>query len=162
MVSDKDNEIAILKKKLNLSDMNHVQTPELLVIWKEKENLIEVIENINEQICSLQQHIQVLKQRIPSSSSNGTFAGSSEELGRALTDLNAKEIHLDESRRTISTYETEINLLKEHIGEKKMQLKKKQGSKEKLQEEYDTLKNKLSSKPYLMGARHIIWDKIME
>jgi hypothetical protein len=37
-----------------------------------------------------------------------------------------------------------------------------QGSKEKLQEEYDTLKNKLSGKSYLMGARHIVWDKIIE
>jgi chromosome segregation ATPase len=142
--------------------VDHVQTPELLAIQKEKEKLIEVIAKLNEQIFSLQQQIQVLKQGIPSSSSDGTFAGSSEELARALTDLNAKEIELDESRRTVSTYETEINLLKEHIGEKERQLKKIQGSKEKLQEEYDTLKTKLSGKPYLMGARHLIWDKIME
>jgi hypothetical protein len=31
-----------------------------------------------------------------------------------------------------------------------------------LQEDYDTLKNKIYGKTYLMGACHIIWDKIME
>jgi predicted RNase H-like nuclease (RuvC/YqgF family) len=132
MVSAKDNEIAILKKKLNLSDVDHVQTPELLAIQKEKEKLIEVIEKLNEQNISLQQQIQVLKQGIPSSSSSSTLADNSEDLVKALTDLNAKEIELEESRRTISTYETEINLLKDHIGEKEKQLKKVQGGKSKV------------------------------
>jgi len=71
--------------------------------------LIEVITKLNEQFFSLQQQVQVLKQGIPTSSSDGTFAGSLEELARALTDLNDKKIQLDESRRTILTYETEIS-----------------------------------------------------
>jgi hypothetical protein len=54
MVSDKDNEISILKKQLKLFDVDHVQTPKLLVIQKEKEKLIEVITKLNEQIFSLQ------------------------------------------------------------------------------------------------------------
>jgi hypothetical protein len=48
--------------------------------------------------------------------------------------LNATKIELKESRRTISTYETEINLLKDHIGEKEKQLKNVQGEKENFQE----------------------------
>jgi predicted RNase H-like nuclease (RuvC/YqgF family) len=86
--------------------------------------LTEVVAKLNEQIFSLQQQIQVLKQGIPSSPSYDTFAHNSEELARELTDLDAKEIQLDEARREISTYETEINLLKENIGKKERQLKK--------------------------------------
>jgi len=127
MVSDKDNEIAIMKKQLKLSDVDHVQTLEILAIQKEKEKLIEVIVKLNEQLFSLHQQIKVLKHKISSSSSDGTFAGSSKELARELTDINAKEIELDESRREVSTYEVEINILKEHIGEKERKLKKIQG-----------------------------------
>ena len=91
--------------------------------------MIEVITNLNEQIFSLQQQIQVLKQGIPSSSSDGTFVGKLEELVRELTNIYSKDIQIDKSRRIVSTYETKINLLKEHIGEKERQLKKIQGSK---------------------------------
>jgi hypothetical protein len=74
MLNEKDNEISILKKKLKMSDVDHVQTPELLVIQKEKERLIEVIASLNEQNNSLQQQVQVLRQGIPSSSSSGTIS----------------------------------------------------------------------------------------
>jgi hypothetical protein len=66
----------------------------------------------------------VLKHGIPSSSSSTTLADNSKYLVKELTDLNAKEIELQESRRTISTYKTEINLFKYHIGEKEKNLKK--------------------------------------
>jgi hypothetical protein len=162
MVSAKDNEIDILKKKLKLSNVDHVKTPDLLVIQKEKDKLTEIIEKLNEQNISLHQQNQVLKQGIPSSSSGSTLAYSSEDLVKALTDLNAKEIELEELRRKVSTYETKINLLKDHIGEKEKKLKKVQGGKAKLQEEYDTLKGKISGNSHLMGERHLIWDKIID
>jgi hypothetical protein len=90
MLSDKDNEISILKKKLKLSNVDHVKTPDILVIQKEKDKLTEIIEKLNEQNISLHQQNQVLKQGIPSSSSRSTLAYSSEDLVKALTDLNAK------------------------------------------------------------------------
>jgi hypothetical protein len=52
--------------------------------------------------------------------------------------------------------------LKDHIGEKENKLKKVQGGKAKLQEEYDTLKGKISGNSHLMGERHLIWDKIID
>ena len=90
MLNDKDNEISILKKKLKMSYVDHVQTLELLVIQKEKERLIEVIASLNEKNSSLKKQVQPLRQVIPSSSSSGTLASSSKYLVKYLTDLNAK------------------------------------------------------------------------
>jgi len=115
-----------------MSDVDHVQSLELLFIQNKKERLIEVIASLNEKNNYLQQQIQVLRQGIPSSSSSETLIRSSEYLFKDLIDLNAKEIELEQLKKTLSTYEIEINILRDHIGGKERHLKKLQGSKAKV------------------------------
>jgi hypothetical protein len=84
MITSKDNEIIILKRQLKMIDLDHVQTPEIMAIQKEKEQLLNVIAQLNEQVKFLQQQIEVLKQGISSSSTIASSTNISEELAKTL------------------------------------------------------------------------------
>jgi hypothetical protein len=55
LISLKDKEIAILKNKLHMTDHDHVQTPELIAIQQEKEQLLKQIVQLNEKNKFLEQ-----------------------------------------------------------------------------------------------------------
>jgi hypothetical protein len=94
LITSKDNEIIILKRQLKMIDLDHVQTPKIMAIQKEKEQLLNVIAQLNEQVKFLQQQIEVLKQGISSSSTIASSTNNLEELAKTLVDLDLKEIEL--------------------------------------------------------------------
>jgi hypothetical protein len=161
IMSSKDNEILILKKKLHLTDLDHVQTPELQAIQREKDHLLNQMVHMNEQIKLYEQQIHILKQG-SSSSQGSTSADSSDDLVKDLAELNFKEIELEKSKKEVSTQNDEIKILRDQIAERDKQLKIYQQAKAKIQEDYELLKTKLGGKFYLIGARHLLWDKIVE
>jgi hypothetical protein len=54
LIKQKDNEIKVLKKKLNVPDIQHVQTLELQASFEEKEQLYQKLVESNKTIECLQ------------------------------------------------------------------------------------------------------------
>jgi hypothetical protein len=68
--------------------------------------------------------------------------------------LNLKEVEIEKMNKTISTQSEEIKNKDKVIGEYHK-------LKYKMLIDMGKIKNKLSGKPYLLGAKHIIWDEII-
>jgi hypothetical protein len=75
-------------------------------------------------------------------------------LSKALADLNMKGDEIDKLKKTIATQNEEIK-------DKDKIIEEYQKLKAKLLTDIEKMKNKLIGKPYLIGARHIIWDEII-
>jgi uncharacterized phage infection (PIP) family protein YhgE len=75
-------------------------------------------------------------------------------LSKALVDLNMKGAKIDKLKKTIATQNEEIK-------DKDKVIAEYQKLKTKMQTNIDQMKDKLFGKPYLIGARHIIWDEII-
>ena len=60
-MSSKDNEILILNKKLHLTHLDHVQTPNRQAIQWEKYHILNQMVHMNKQIKLYEQQIQILK-----------------------------------------------------------------------------------------------------
>jgi hypothetical protein len=75
-------------------------------------------------------------------------------LSKALADLNLKGVEIDKLKKTIATQNEEIK-------DKDKVIEEYQKLKAKMLTDIEKMKNKLSGKPYLIGARHIIWDEII-
>jgi hypothetical protein len=71
-----------------------------------------------------------------------------------LENLNLKGVEIDKLKKTISTQNEEIKN-KDKVIEEYQKLKAK------MLTYIEQMKNKLTCKPYLIGAKNIIWDEIM-
>jgi hypothetical protein len=153
LIKTKDTKIQALKKRLNIPGIDHVQTPELQAVQAEKEQLLKKMIQMEEQIDLYAKQIETLKggsSLLQSEKSSDPTTG----LSKALADLNLKEVEIDKLKKTISTQNEEIKD-KDKVIEEYKKLKAK------MLTDIEKMKNKLSGKPYLIGARHIIWDEII-
>jgi flagellar biosynthesis chaperone FliJ len=123
---------------------------------------------MNNQLGSYQQQIETLEKEKselkclnPSSVQSSTSVDPSEELAKVLSDLNIKEIEVDDMKRMITSKNDEIDIFKDQLKEKDGVIAKYQKLKEKLQKDLEKAQGKLTGKPYLIGARHILWDHII-
>jgi hypothetical protein len=153
LINTKDKEIQVLKKKLNIPGIEHVQTPELQAIQAEKEQLLRKMVQMGEHIELYESQIKILKEG-SSSSEAAKSADPTTGLTKALADLNLKGVEIEKLKKTISDQ-------KEEIKDKDKTVAEYQKLKTKMQKEIDQLSDKLSGKPYLIGARHVIWDEII-
>jgi hypothetical protein len=109
----------------------------------------------------MEEHIELYEKQIEilkggSSSSQVTESTDpTDGLSRALVDLNLKGDEIEKLKKTISTQQEEIKDKDKIIGEYHK-------LKAKMLIDMEQMKNKLSGKPYLIGARHIIWDEIID
>jgi hypothetical protein len=78
-----------------------------------------------------------------------------EGLSKALAYLNMKGDEIEKLKKTIATQNEEIK-------DKDKVIEEYQKLKSKMLIDMEQMKNKLSGKPYLIGARHIIWDEIID
>jgi hypothetical protein len=108
---------------------------------------------MEEQIDLYQKQIEILKGG-SSSSQLPESTDMTEGLSRTLAYLNLKEVEIEKMKKTIATQNEEIKDKDKVIGEYQM-------LKAKMLTDMEQMKNKLSGKPYLIGARHIIWDEII-
>jgi hypothetical protein len=72
-----------------------------------------------------------------SSSQGSTSVDSSDDLVKALAELNFKEIELEKSKKEVSTQNDEIKILRDQIAERDKELKIYQQAKAKIQEDYE-------------------------
>jgi hypothetical protein len=75
-------------------------------------------------------------------------------LSRELADLNMKGVEIEILKKTISEK-------KEEIKDKDKTISEYQKLKAKMLTDMEQMKTKLSGKPYLVGAKHLIWDEII-
>jgi hypothetical protein len=151
-----------------MSDIDHVQTPQLQAMQQEKDRLLQQMVQMNNQLGSHQQQIETLEKDNselkclkPSSVQSCTSKYPSEELVKALYDLNIKEIEIDDLKIMITCKNDEIDILKDQLKEKDGVIDKYQKLKAKLQKDSEQVQDKLTCKPYLIGARHVIWEYII-
>jgi hypothetical protein len=76
-------------------------------------------------------------------------------LSKALSNLNLKGVEIERMKKTIFAQNEEIKD-KDKVIEEYHKLTTK------ILTDMEKMKNKLSGKPYLIGARHIIWDEIIK
>jgi hypothetical protein len=75
-------------------------------------------------------------------------------LSKSLSELNLKGVKIEKMKKTKSAQNEKIQDKDRVIGEY-------QKLKFKMLIDMEKMKNTLSGKPYLVGARHIIWDEII-
>jgi hypothetical protein len=100
-----------------------------------------------------QKHIEILKGGCTSSCAI-TSIDATDGFSKALVNLDLKGDEIEKLKRTVATQDEEMK------GKDKF-LAEYENLKAKLLTEIEQLKNKLCGKCYLVGARHIIWDEII-
>jgi chromosome segregation ATPase len=160
LMKTKDTKIQALKKRLNIPGIEHVQTPELQAIQKEKDQLLKQMVQMGDQMEMYEKHIEILKKG-PSSSQMTESTDPTEGLAKALSELNLKGVEIEKLNKSISTQNEEIKVFKEQLKDKDKIIEEYHKLKAKMLTDIEQLQNKLSGKPYLIGARHLIWDEII-
>jgi thioesterase domain-containing protein len=100
-----------------------------------------------------EKQIEILKGGCTSSCAT-TSTDPTDGLSKALEDLDLKGDEIEKLKRTIATQGEEMK-------DKDKVIAEYEKLKAKMLTDIEQLKNKLSGKCYLVGARHIIWDEII-
>jgi hypothetical protein len=144
LVKENDVEIQVLKEKHKIPTTEHVQTKELMEFQQEKEKLVEQVMELNEKVNQYETlfvRLEKEKQEAttvkppPSSqvSSEVTPEDASEELDKTLSQLNFKEVEVEQLKRTISTQEEQVVILLDQIKEREFLISEAEKTKTKLQ-----------------------------
>jgi DNA repair exonuclease SbcCD ATPase subunit len=78
----------------------------------------------------------------------------STELSKSLSTINQKRVEIEKLKETIET-------LQDHAKDKDKVINEYQKIKANLVVEIEKMKHKKDGKAYLIGARHLIWDRIV-
>jgi hypothetical protein len=84
-----------------------------------------------------------------------------EELAKTLSDLNLKEVEVENLGKLIFVQNDELKILREKLSDRDKLISQYQKVKAKLQEDIEQLQGNLVGKPYLIGEKHLIWDHII-
>jgi hypothetical protein len=127
---------------------------------QEKDQLLRTMVQMKDQMEVYEQQIEALKKGVSSSQSSEP-TNPSEELAKALSELNLKGVEIEKLKKSVSVQNDEIKIFREQLKDKDKTIEQYQKVKAKLQGDVEQLQSKLVGKPYLIGARHLIWDQII-
>jgi len=147
----------------------HVQTEEFKVVQQEKEMLLEKMMKQGEELRSyktLNEKLLKEKEDIQSKVDVPVVKivtdQASEELAKALSQLNLKENEVSDLKKSLLVREEQVDILQDEIKGREVLINEIRYSKSQMQEELDSLKKRTVDVKHVIGAKHIIWDQIIK
>jgi hypothetical protein len=148
-------------------DVQHVQTPELQASHEEKEQLYQQLLESRKIIEQLQAEIETLKdeqtqrlQEAKSATVKTAPLDPTEGLSKFMADLSVKEIELDTVTNQLKQRDAKVAELEDQVKSRELCLEQINVAKEEAQKEENRMKERVTGRPTMKGAKHIIWDDI--
>ena len=167
LLSVKENEIQVIKNKLNIPTTEPVQTAELKALQEDKDGLSKQlqdakhkIENMKGELAQANKEKEELRVRQSPVITIDPNADPSDQLADALKTVSLKEDEVTSLKASVREKESEIESLDSDIRMKDEIIEDLKSEKVSLLEEVESLKGQVTGIPALVEARKILWDKI--
>ena len=164
LLDNKDTIINELKGKLKIPPTQVLQTRELTEVEQEKDHLQQRVLVLNSQVISLKQENESLLKKleqVPQVTNTSTSIIvenndlSTEEIVAAMSQVQLKDIE-------ISELQLENDKLKKDSDQNSEKITKLEEEKQSLEQKIEDLRDRLKGKIPLIGAKHLIWDSIID
>ena len=164
LLYNKDTIINELKGKLKILPTQVLQTRELTEVEQEKDHLQQRVLVLNSQVISLKQENEsILKKldqvpRVTNTSTSIIVENndlSTEEIVATMSQVQLKDIE-------ISELQLENDKLKKDSDQNSEKITKLEEEKQSLEQKIEDLRDRLKGKIPLIGAKHLIWDSIID
>jgi hypothetical protein len=83
-----------------------------------------------------------------------------EGLSKVMADLSVKEIELDTMTNQLKQRDAKVAELEDQVKRRELCLAQINAAKEEVQKEANKMKERMTGRPTMKGAKHIIWDDI--
>jgi hypothetical protein len=160
-LDEKEKMIQILKKKLNMSSIEHPQTTELAALEKEKETFRKEALNYKAKVLQLEKEKENWLQGQEETSYMDVIVPSNTKVGSSTDGLVQAMSQVILKTREIKSLKEIIEKLQQEMKMNNVNMAQFQKENQDLQERVNKLEIRLKGKALLQGAKHVIWDVVV-